>query len=257
MELLLLPGLLCDDAVWADAAARLAGVARCRVAEYGLASNLTEMAERALAGAPASFAVAGHSLGARVALEVLRQAPGRVTRLALLDTGYEAATADEPARRYALLDVARRAGMRAMARQWVQPMVHPARLSDAVLIDAIIDMVSRRTPEHFAAQIEALLARPDVESLLRSVSIPTLVACGRDDAWSPLGQHEAIASFVPGSRLVAFDDCGHMAPMEQPGAVAAAMAEWLAPRVERPPRELDAARATHRWRGDDAAQARE
>jgi pimeloyl-ACP methyl ester carboxylesterase len=233
MNLLLLPGLLCDDAAWAPVVARLRGIADCRVAGYGDADSLAAMAQRALADAPARFALAGHSMGARVAMEVYRQAPERVSGLALLDTGYQAlpagnAAEQERARRLALVDLARVDGMRTMGREWMQPMVHPARLADAPLVEAILAMVERSTPDRFVAQVRALLARPELTGLLQSVRVPTLVACGREDAWSPVAQHEAIAALVPGSRLAIFDDCGHMSTMEQPEAVARALAQWLA-----------------------------
>jgi pimeloyl-ACP methyl ester carboxylesterase len=232
MNLVLLPGLLCDDAAWAPVIARLPGIADCRVAAYGDADSLAAMAQRALAGAPARFALAGHSMGARVAMEVYRLAPERVSGLALVDTGYQALPAgvageQERARRQALVAVARAEGMRTMGREWLRPMVHPARLADAALVEAILAMVERSTPDRFAGQIRALLARPDLSGLLASVRVPTLVACGREDAWSPVAQHEAIAALVPGSRPAVFEDCGHMSTMERPEAVARALAEWL------------------------------
>jgi len=239
MNLLLLPGLLCDDAAWLPVVPHLQGIVDCRSVDYGDASSLPEMARRVLADAPAHFAIAGHSMGARVALEVYRAAPRRVTRLALLDTGYQAlppgaAGEEERARRMALVALSRAEGMRAMGREWMRPMVHPARLDDAPLVEAILAMVERRTPQQFAAQIRALLDRPDLTELLRSVRVPTLVACGREDTWSPVAQHEAIAALVPGSRLAIFDDCGHMAPMERPAAVADALAAWLRVAVAAP-----------------------
>jgi len=231
--LLLLPGLLCDRASWAPVVPALERHAACRVAEYASEHSIAAMAARVLADAPPAFALAGHSMGGRVALEVVRRAPQRVTRLALLDTGYRSrpdgsAGDDERRRRLALLAMARMRGMRAMGREWMRAMVHPDRLHDPALVEAILAMIERQTPDSYAAQIDALLARPDVTDLLRGLGVPTLVACGRQDAWSPLAQHEEIAALVPRSRLVAFDDCGHMAPMERPEAVAAALTAWLA-----------------------------
>ena len=115
-----------------------------------------------------------------------------------------------------------------MAREWVRPMVHPDRLDDARLIDAILDMFERRAPAEFAVQIEALLARPDATALLRSIACPTLVLCGRDDGWSTLRQHEEMAALIPGATLAVIDRCGHMAPMESPRDVGTALAGWLA-----------------------------
>ncbi|MBK6394327.1 MAG: alpha/beta fold hydrolase [Betaproteobacteria bacterium] len=260
--LLLLPGLLCDRASWAPVLPFLEPHADCIVPDYSAESSLAAMAERVLeavssggsesgdrraaprsprplggrlaerASGGATFALAGHSMGGRVALEVLRAVPGRVVRLALLDTGYRSRPDgtpgdDERARRYELLALARERGMRAMGREWMRAMVHPARLADAALVDAILDMVGRQTPDRYAGQIDALLARPDVTGLLRSIDVPTLVACGRQDAWSPVEQHEEIAALVPRCRLAVFEECGHMAPMEQPRAVAAALVAWL------------------------------
>jgi len=190
------------------------------------------MAERVLAVAPPSFALAGHSMGGRVALEIMRRAPERVERLALLDTGFRPLPAgiggeNERAARLRLLGLARDEGMRAMGRAWARPMVHPARLADHGLMDTILDMIERQTPDQFAAQIEALLARPDAGAVLHAIRCPSLVLCGRQDAWSPLAQHEEMAGMIRGAVLEAVDDCGHMVTMEQPEAVAGAMLPWL------------------------------
>lgn len=232
--LLLLPGIVCDRASWDPVIPSLSRFASCQVHETGPDRTLGAMAERVLALAPPSFALAGHSMGGRVALEIVRRAPQRVLRLALLDTGYRPlpsgkAGDDERAGRYALLALARRDGMRAMGRAWVRRMVHPEHLEDAGLVDGILDMIERQTPDRFEAQIEALLARPDGAPVLRSVECPTLVLCGRQDAWSPVAQHEEIATMTPGATLAVIDDCGHMAPMEAPDRVATAMQRWLRP----------------------------
>jgi len=232
MNLLLLPGLLCDAAVWAPLLPHVEQAAECRIPTYHNATSLGAMADRVLANAPATFALAGHSMGGRVALEIVRRAPERVLRLALLDTGFGARPEgpigeDEKARRLALLALARAKGMRVMAREWVRPMVHPDRLGDATLIDAILDMFERRTAIDFAGQIEALLARPDATGVLASIEGPTLVLCGREDGWSTPAQHEEIAARIPGAQLVVIGHCGHMAPMERPREVANAMLAWL------------------------------
>lgn len=236
--LLLVPGLLCDDAVWEPQHAAISAVAEVVVARHGSADSLGEMARRALDNAPARFALAGHSMGGRVALEILALAPERVTRLALLDTGYEglAPGADgerERAGRLRLLDIARAQGMRAMGADWARGMVHPDRLGDAALMDAILDMIARATPEIFAAQIRALLARPDRTALLERIDVPTLVLCGHDDAWSPLDRHRALAERIPRSVLVDIPASGHMCTMERPEEVSAALLAWLADRPQR------------------------
>jgi pimeloyl-ACP methyl ester carboxylesterase len=231
-SIVLVPGLMCDAAVWRDQMAGLGAGRHVQVAEHALSDSLGAMAERILDEAAPTFALAGHSMGGRVALEVMARAPERVSRLALLDTGYEAlahgeAGDREKAGRYRLLEIARRDGMLVMARDWARGMVHPARLGDAALMDAIHSMIASAGEATFEAQIRALLARPDRTALLKSLRLPTLVLCGRDDGWSPLSRHEEMTGLIRGSRLVSIADCGHMSTMERPEAVTAALFSWL------------------------------
>src|SRR5512139_2440767 len=140
--LVLVPGLMCDEAVWTHQIAVLGAGRSVQVAEHALSNTLGAMADRILASAAPRFALAGHSMGGRVALEVMARAPGRVTRLALLDTGFEPLAAGEAgererAGRLRLLALARTQGMRAMAEDWARGMVHPARLADDVLMESI------------------------------------------------------------------------------------------------------------------------
>jgi pimeloyl-ACP methyl ester carboxylesterase len=229
-SLMLLPGLMCDAAVWAHQVAALP--ARCVVPAWGLRNSLSDMAQQVLREAPTErFALAGHSMGGRVALEVMRLAPQRVERLALLDTGTHPLASGETgekerAGRMALLALARSRGMRALGEQWASGMVHPDRL-DTPLFESILDMLERSNPEQFAAQINALLNRPDAASLLPAIHCPTLVLCGADDAWSPPPQHQAMHAAIAGSSLCLVDHCGHMSTMEQPAEVNVVMAGWL------------------------------
>ncbi len=232
LPLALLPGLLCDRTVWVDQCARFEPERECFVPDYGVLDSLTGMAELVLEHGPAGrFALAGHSMGGRVAFEIMRLAPERVAGLALLDTGYQPLAAGEAgeterAGRYALLRTARAEGMRKMGLAWARGMVHPDCI-DTPLFGTILDMIERRTPEIFTAQIQALLGRPDATPVLRAIACPALVLCGRDDSWSPLARHEEMARAIRGAELVAVDRCGHMATMEQAGAVNEAFAAWL------------------------------
>lgn len=230
--LMLLPGLNCDAAVWAPQVAALQDVADCRIPAWGLRDTLTAMAEQVLQEAPPGpFCLAGHSMGGRVALEVLRLAPERVERLALLSTGTHPLAAGEAgekekAGRMALLKIAQEQGMRAMASEWAKGMVHPRRVGGPVY-DQVLDMFDRGSAQQYAAQIHALLHRPDAGALLRTIRCPTLVLTGRDDGWSTPAQHEAMAAAIPGARLVLVEDCGHMCTLEQPQAVSQALRDWL------------------------------
>lgn len=231
--LLLVPGLMCDAAVWQPLLPTLqTGGCDCRVVDHGDADDLPQMARQLLDIAPDRFAMAGHSMGARVALEVLRLAPDRVSQVALLDTGYLARPAGSPGgeearKRQALLEVARRDGVRAMARQWVQGMVHPDRLQDTLLLDTIVGMFERKSADIFERQIRALLQRPDATDVLRAIRVPTLVLCGRQDSWAPVAQHQAMQALISGAVLDVIEDAGHMAPMERPEAVAGSLLRWL------------------------------
>lgn len=231
--LVLVPGLVCDAEVWRGQINTLAADRQVLVPEHGLADTLGGMAEAILAAAPRRFALAGHSMGGRVALEILARAPERVSRLALLDTGFESLAAGESgererAGRYRLRDLGRTEGMSALGKDWVRGMVHPARLADAPLIDRIVAMISRAPLAQFEAQTEALLSRPDRMALLSQIRVPTLVLCGREDGWSPPARHEEMARRIGGAKLVIVPDCGHMCTMERPAAVTSALQAWLA-----------------------------
>ena len=222
--LYLLPGLLCDRVTWAAQERGLSGLAEVRIASFYGFDTLDAMARSVLDAAPPRFAVAGHSMGARVALQIMTLAPERVERLALLDTGVHPVQPGEPEQRRALLDLARREGMAALAARWLPPMVHDA---SPALMQTLTEMVCRATPEIFEGQVNALLTRPDFEANMPPITCPTLVAVGREDGWSPVPQHERIAAAIPGAKLVIFEECGHMAPMEAAEAVTAAMRAWM------------------------------
>ena len=233
--LVMLPGLMCDEAVWIHQRRGLAALADTYVPQYHDVDTITAMAAKVLAEAPfEDFSLAGHSMGGRVALEIMRLAPQRVRRLALLDTGYEALDPgapgqDEQARRLALLGYARQHGMREMGKSiWAPGMVHPNHLQSP-LFEEILDMIARRSPDEFEAQIKALLGRPDATPVLQSLACPTFIICGRQDDWSPLSRHEVMCSLVPApvASLHVIEDSGHMSTMEQPDAVTAVLTQWL------------------------------
>jgi pimeloyl-ACP methyl ester carboxylesterase len=230
--LVLAPGLMCDATSWGAVPSGLTDW-DCQVVDHGRADSLVQMAEQLLAQAPARFALAGHSMGGRVALEVMRIAPERVTHLGLFDTGHlpkpaGAAGDEEVRKRMALLAIARSQGVRAMASEWVKGMVASQRLNDQALIDEILDMFGRKSAEIFERQLRALIQRPDATPVLGAVKVPTLVLCGALDAWSPPVQHQAIADCIPARpAIVSVPDGGHMVMQEQPEAVLAAMRQWL------------------------------
>ena len=232
--LLLVPGLMCDHASWAPMLPYLNPHIAHTTLDHGDADSLVAMAERILENAPAVFDLAGHSMGGRVALEVMRLAPQRVRRLALLGTGYRAkesgeAGAEELRKRQVLLDIARTQGVRAMAAEWVKSMVAPSRLSDPIFVEQIIAMICRKSEDIFKRQIKALIERPDASDVLSQVQIPTLVMAGAFDSWATPAQHQEIANHIPAKPEVAvIAPSGHMVMMEEPQLVAQQLNQWLA-----------------------------
>jgi pimeloyl-ACP methyl ester carboxylesterase len=226
MILYLLPGLLCDASVWRHQQAHLSAFAEVRIPDFRGFDSLAAMARSVLEDAPETFSLAGHSMGGRVALEVMNLAGARVQKLALLDTGVHPRTSGEAQKRQSLIDLARREGIPALAQAWARPMVHPAR-QEGPLMDEICAMVSRYTLDEYEGQVQALLNRPDARAYLPDIACETLVLVGRQDTWSPVAQHEEFAARIPHASLRVIDNCGHMSPMEQPALVTAELRRWL------------------------------
>jgi pimeloyl-ACP methyl ester carboxylesterase len=231
--LILLPGLMCDHTVWDAQIEALADVADARSMDWGMEhTSLVKMAEAALAAAPERFALAGHSMGGRVAFEVYRLAPNRVTHIAVMNTGVvpraEGSVGEEEERgRRRLLDIAFQQGIRPMAMEWLKGMIPAHRMGDTALTEAILTMFERKTPELFLVQQEALLSRLDARPVLGTIRCPALVLTGGDDVWSTPAAHEKIAAEIAGARLVIVPKSGHMSTIEWPAEVAAAMRGWL------------------------------
>jgi pimeloyl-ACP methyl ester carboxylesterase len=223
----LLCGLLCDETIWADIPSRLASIANARVMSFAGFTSIAGMAGQVLAAAPPRFALAGHSMGGRVALEVWRQAPERVTALALLNTGVHPPRDSEFESRGVLVRLARRQGMAALADEWLPPMMGASPDRVAQVMPALKAMVQRSTAESFAGQVNALLQRPDARPVLPSITVPTLLLSGTNDTWSSLSQHADMQRSVSRSTLVEIAGAGHMSPIERPDAVARALKSWL------------------------------
>jgi pimeloyl-ACP methyl ester carboxylesterase len=223
----LLSGLLCDETFWSDIPQRLAAVADSQVVSFRGFSSIPAMAQHVLEVAPERFAVVGHSMGGRVALEIIRAAPRRITGLALLNTGVHAVRDGEPQSRSHLLRVAQRQGMSALAAEWLPPMMGSDAVRAAELMPRLRAMIQRFTAEAYAGQVSAMLNRPEVLSLLPSITVPTLLLSGSDDVWSPVSQQQSIRRRIPHATLFEIHGAGHMAPLERPDAVAVALREWL------------------------------
>ncbi len=226
--LVLLPGLLCDETVWQAQIAAFGSEWQIQVVDLRGYNSFDAMAEAVLEQAPPRFALAGHSMGGRVALEVFRQAPDRIDRLALLSAGVHPVLEGEAEKRQQLIALAWRDGIEALARQWIPPTLHPDKRHDQALVEQMIAMWCRSTPEIHESQIRAALTRRDARPLLASIRCPTLVLGGIDDSWASAASQQDIAAAIPGCRLALIPECGHMVTMEQPEAVNAHLRDWLA-----------------------------
>jgi pimeloyl-ACP methyl ester carboxylesterase len=225
--LALLSGLLCDETFWTDIPQRLSGIAEVQVVSFRGFSSIPAMAKHVLDIAPEQFALAGHSMGGRVALEIMRAAPRRITGLALLNTGVHAVRDGEPQSRGRLLRLAYEHGMSALAAEWLPPMMGSDGVRAAELMPQLTAMIQRWTANAFAGQVSAMLNRPDVLSVLPTIAVPTLLLSGSDDSWSPVSQQESIRRRIPHATLFEIHGAGHMAPLERPDSVAIALREWL------------------------------
>lgn len=225
MTVLLIPGLLCDRTVWGPVLQRLPA----EVADLSTQDSLTQMAEDLLARYPGPLRVAGHSMGARVAMEMARIAPARIERMALLDTGIHPLKTGETAKRDEVVRLAYDHGMQALCDRWLPPMVFAENHANAPLMDALRAMVLRMTPALHARQIKALVNRPDASATLSRVACPVLLVVGRHDLWSPVAQHEDMRALLPHAHLEVIENAGHFAPIEQPRAVSDVLVPFLQP----------------------------
>jgi pimeloyl-ACP methyl ester carboxylesterase len=221
--LFLLPGLLCDEEVWRHQQTALEGRFQIIIPDFRQFRSLGAMAERVLAKAPERFSLAGHSMGGRVALEVVRRAAERLERLALLDTAYHAYDPREREKRQELIDIGHGSGMAAVAASWLPGMLHPSHTS---LMEPLTGMVMRSTPDTFENQQTALMTRDGAADVLPRIKCPTLILVGREDLQCPVKQHEEMAAAIPHSKLVVIEECGHMSTVERPEQVTAALELW-------------------------------
>ncbi|MHA1153642.1 MAG: alpha/beta fold hydrolase [Alphaproteobacteria bacterium] len=227
IPLALLPGLLTDRALWAHQIEALADLAESRVADFTTQDTIAGMAHSVLAMMPECFALAGLSMGGYVAMEVMRQAPERVGLLALLDTKARLDTPAGTENRKAFMEEARTGAFKGVTRRALEMYVHPDRVEDPGLADAVLAMAARIGREVFLSQQAAILGRPDSLPGLSKIACPTLVLCGRQDGPTPVECHEEIAAAIPGAKLTVIEDCGHLTTMERPVEVGAALREWL------------------------------
>jgi pimeloyl-ACP methyl ester carboxylesterase len=227
IPLVLLPGLVCDAALWARQIAALADIAEPTVADLTRDDSLPVMARRVLAEAPPRFALAGLSMGGYLAQEIMRQAPERVLRLALLDTSARADTPERAQQRRDFIALAQKGQFKGITPRMLPQWIHPDRLQDEAFTHEIMAMTQRVGRDAYLRQMRAIMGRPDGRADLPRIAVPTLVLCGREDLSTPPALHQEIAALIPGATLVVVERCGHLSTMERPDEVTAALRRWL------------------------------
>jgi len=226
-SLLLLPGLLNTRRLWESQIADLADVAEVTVPELWHHASIGEMAEAALKVAPERFSLGGFSMGGYVAFEILRRAPARVERLALMDTQATPDTPEATARRRGFVEQTKMGRFHGVQPSLLPQIVHRSRLADQSVIQPIVEMAAEVGADGFCRSQVAMIDRTDSRPLLVEIKQPTLVLVGRQDIATPLARAQEMAADISHSQLVVIEQSGHMTPLEKPAEVSAALRRWL------------------------------
>ncbi len=225
--LVLLPGMMCDARLFAPQVGGLGGRRAVHLAPIAGHASIAALAAEVLSHAPPRFALAGLSMGAVVAMEMVAQAPGRVERLALMDAN----PLDEPPERRAARDrqiaQVRAGGLRDVICDEMKPLYLAEGPGKAAILDLCLAMALDLGPEVFERQSIALRDRHDRRPVLRGVRVPTLLLCGREDRLCPVERHELMLNLIPGARLEVIEGAGHLPVLERPDETTAALGRWL------------------------------
>ena len=227
IPLILLPGLLCDRALWQHQVKSLENIADCQVLTTAHHDRIDALARDVLAEAPRQFALAGLSMGGYVALEIMRQAPDRVLRLCLVDTSARPDTADQRERRKLLLAMSKSGQFKGVTPRLLPMLIHPSRLLDVELTGTIMAMAERMGREAFHNQQTAILNRTDSRPSLKDIRCPVQIMGGRQDALTPPEIMQEITDGIAHAQFDVIENCGHLSPLEQPDTVSTFMKRWL------------------------------
>ncbi len=225
--LVFLPGLLDDVGMWHHQLDHLDDVAQAKAVDLLEQQSVAEGAERVLDSVAGRFAVVGFSMGGYVAFEIMRKAPERIAKLALIDTSARADTPDRTADRKRQIALAQAGKYPSLVDQALPNVVHPSRIDDRPLMGELREMALRVGAEAFVRQQMTIMSRPDSRDDLKGIRCPTLVICGQDDTLTPPELSEEIGAGIAGAQVALIDDCNHYAPMERPHAVSALLRQWL------------------------------
>ncbi|MCP3463286.1 MULTISPECIES: alpha/beta fold hydrolase [unclassified Bradyrhizobium] len=225
--LLLVPGLASSPRIYAPVIPALWRFGPVMVANHIRDDSMAAIARGILSQAPPRFALAGHSMGGYVAFEIMRQAPERVAKLALINTQARPDTPEATARRRAHMARAEHGELRAVREEMFPELVHPSRRHDVNLLRLVHAQDEDVGVEGYLRQQTAIIARADSRPTLATIKCPTLVLTGDADNTIPNALSKEMAEGIAGARLVILSECGHLPQPEQPEATAAALSEWL------------------------------
>ncbi len=228
LPIVLVPGLLCTARLYAEQIPALWRFGAVTVADHTRDHSIEAIARRILAAAPPRFALAGLSLGGYIAFEVMRQAPERVAKLAVLDSRVGAELPAQTAARLPLIELAKTGRFAEIPERLFPVFVHRDRLNDTALKSIVRAMAEETGPGAFLRETQAIMSRADARPVLSTITCPTLVLVGDGDQLTPPKLAEEIAAGIRGAPLVVIPDCGHLSTLERPAAVNQALAEWMA-----------------------------
>jgi pimeloyl-ACP methyl ester carboxylesterase len=227
LPIVLVPGLNCSARLYGEQIPALWRFGPVTVADHTRDASIAAIASRILAAAPPRFALAGLSMGGYIAFEIMRQAPQRVAKLALLDTGARPETPEQSARRKAPMAAARDGNFLSVADASFVFFVHPSRHDDVALRDVVRAMAEDTGVQGYLRQQQAIMGRADSRPGLAAIRCPTLVLVGAQDQGTPPELAHEIAGSIAGARLVIVPECGHLSTLERPQAVTQALVEWM------------------------------
>jgi pimeloyl-ACP methyl ester carboxylesterase len=227
LPLVLVPGLLCSARLFGPQIEALWPLGAVTVAEHKRDDTISAVAARILGEAPPRFALAGLSYGGYLAFELMRQAPERIERLALLDTSARPDTPEQTAARYAFIEMAEGGRFSEVVETLTPRFLQPSRREDPALKAILHAMATDTGPAAFVRQEKAIISRPDSRPFLGAIKCPTLVLTGDNDELTTPELAREIAGGIAGSRLTIVPDCGHLSTLEQAAAVNAALIDWL------------------------------
>jgi len=227
LPLVLVPGLLCSARLYAPQVAALWPLGPVTVADHRRDADMEGIAARILENAPPRFALAGLSMGGYIAFAMMRLAPERIARLALLDTSARPDVPEQKAGREKFIAMAEAGKLADVVEALTPRFLHRSRHSDEALKRVVREMAAETGAEAFVRQQKAIMARPDSRPLLATIRCPTLVLVGDGDELTPPELAKEIAGGISSANLVLVPDCGHLSTLEKPDVVNAALAEWL------------------------------